>query len=45
MQMRPAIEALGDDADELFGIIEPWGDQLREAGSYLKGPDQLTGGR
>ena len=23
--MRPAIEALGDDADELFGIIEPWG--------------------
>jgi hypothetical protein len=23
MQMRPAIEALGDDADELFGIIEP----------------------
>ena len=23
----------------------PWGDALREAGGYLKGPDQLTGGR
>jgi hypothetical protein len=45
MQMRPAVEALDDDADELFGIIEPWGAEIREAGGYLKGPDQLTGRR
>jgi hypothetical protein len=45
MQMRPAIEALGDDVDDLFGIIQPWGAQIREAGGYLTGPDQLTGRR
>ena len=45
MQMRPTIEALDDDAEELFGIIEPWGEAIREAGGYLRGPDQLTGRR
>ena len=43
--MRPAIEALGDDADELFTILEPWGESIRAAGGYLRGPDQLTGRR
>jgi hypothetical protein len=41
-QMRPAVEALGDDADELFTILEPWGESIRAAGGYLRGPDQLT---
>jgi hypothetical protein len=45
LQVRPAIEALGDDFDELMGIIEPWGASIREAGGYLTGPDQLTGRR
>ena len=45
MQMRPAIDALGDDAQELFDTIEPWGAKIREAGGYLMGPDQLTGRR
>ena len=45
LQMRPAIEALADDADELFAIIEPWGAAIRQAGGYLMGPDQLTAGR
>jgi hypothetical protein len=44
-QMRPSIEAIGDDFDELMTILEPWGHEIREAGGYLKGPDQLTGRR
>ena len=44
-QMRPSIEALGDDFDELMSILEPWGHEIRQAGGYLKGPDQLTGRR
>src|SRR5205085_1576832 len=35
-QMRPAIEAIGDDFDELVGIIEPWSAQVRAAGGYIK---------
>jgi hypothetical protein len=42
-QMRPAIEALGDDFDELLAIIRPWGDALRAAGAYLRTPGQLVG--
>jgi hypothetical protein len=45
LQMRPAIEALGDDLDDLVGIIEPWSAAVREAGGYLKSPVQLTGRR
>jgi hypothetical protein len=45
MQMRPTIEALGEDLDELLSIIDPWCVSIRDAGGYLKGPDQLTGRR
>jgi hypothetical protein len=44
-QMRPAIEALGDDFDELVGIIEPWSEAVREAGGYIKSTISLTGAR
>ena len=39
--LRPALEALGDDADELFGILEPWGAAMRAAGGYIGGPVDL----
>lgn len=42
-QMRPAIEALGDDVDELIAILGPWGAAIRAAGGYLAGPRQLVG--
>lgn len=35
--MRPAVEALGDDAEELFALLEPWGHAVRAAGGYLAG--------
>jgi hypothetical protein len=34
---RPALSALGDDLDELLGILEPWGAAIRDAGGYLPG--------
>lgn len=41
-QMRPAIEALGDDADELFAIMAPWGVSIRAGHGYLRaGPHDL----
>jgi hypothetical protein len=44
--MRPAIEALGGDLDELVGIIEPWSEAVRQAGGYLpRGPHDLGGRR
>ena len=36
-QMIPAMRALGDDADELFALLEPWGVALRASGAYLAG--------
>lgn len=45
LQMRPTIEALGDDIDELLSIVEPWSAQVRDAGGYLKSTIQLTGSR
>ncbi len=42
-QLRPAIEALGDDFDELIAILAPWGDAIRAAGGYLSSAAQLTG--
>jgi hypothetical protein len=44
-QLRPTIEALGDDFDELVAIIEPWGAAVREAGGYIKSAAVLTGRR
>ena len=34
VQARPAIDALGDDVDELFAILAPWGEAIREAKGY-----------
>lgn len=43
MQCRPAIEAVGDDLDELVSILEPWGTAVRAAGGYLPGgPHELA---
>jgi hypothetical protein len=40
-QLRPAIEALGDDAEKVFGILEPWGAAIRAAGGYIGGAGDL----
>ena len=39
--MTGAIEALGDDVDELVGILRPWGEAMRAAGGYVGGPVDL----
>ena len=36
------VEALGDDADELFGIIEPWAKAVVDSGGYPANPADLT---
>ena len=42
-QMRPAIEALGDDVDELVSLMEPWGAAVRIGLGYLSsGPHDLA---
>ena len=42
-QMRPALDALGDDLDELLGILEPWGAEIRAQRGYLPGgPHELA---
>ncbi len=40
-QMAPAVDALGDDVEELCGILEPWGEAMRDAGGYVGGPVDL----
>ena len=43
-QMRPALDALGSDIDELFDIMTPWGAAVRAGGGYLpSGPHDLGG--
>ena len=39
---RLLVEALGDDADELFTILEPWAKAIVGAGGYPSDPSQLT---
>lgn len=41
-QMRPVIEALGDDLEELVSYLQPWGASIKEAGGYLASPKDLT---
>jgi hypothetical protein len=41
-QMRPAIEALGDDADELIATLSEWADAIRAEGGYLASVSQLS---
>ncbi len=40
-QLRPALDALADDLDELLTIIEPWGRAVRDAGGYVGGAGDL----
>lgn len=41
-QMRPALDALGDDIEELFDILAPWGETIRDGKGYLgAGPHDL----
>lgn len=43
--MIPALKALGDDIDELFAILAPWGQAIRDAKGYpASGPHDLAGG-
>lgn len=39
---RSIISALGDDADELLGLLEPWAKAIVVAGGYPADPSQLT---
>ena len=42
-QCRPIVEALGDDHEELVGILGPWGAAVRVAGGYpASGPHDLA---
>jgi hypothetical protein len=42
-QCRPIVEALGDDLDELVGILDPWGAAIRDAHGYpAAGPHDLA---
>jgi hypothetical protein len=42
-QMAPAIAALGDDIEELFSILTPWGATVRSGFGYLaSGPHDLA---
>ena len=39
--LTPAIDALGDDVDEVVEVLRPWGDAMRAAGGYVGGPVDL----
>ncbi len=39
--MTPAMETLGDDVDEVVGLLKPWGEAMRAAGGYIGGPVDL----
>jgi hypothetical protein len=41
VQMRPAIEAIGDELGALVAMLRPWGDAMRAAGGYIGGPVDL----
>ncbi|WP_420451928.1 SCO6745 family protein [Ilumatobacter sp.] len=42
-QMRPVLDALGDDAEELIELLLPWGRAVRAAAGYLaSGPHDLA---
>ena len=44
-QMRPALDALADDIEELFEILAPWGEAIRAGKGYLgSGPHDLGRG-
>ena len=41
-QERRVVEALGDDADELLDILEPWAKAIVASGGYPADPSSLT---
>jgi len=42
-QVQPAVDALGDDVDELVALLRPWGAAVRAAGGYpADGPHDLA---
>jgi hypothetical protein len=42
-QVAPALDALGDDADELFALLGPWSRAVREGKGYpASGPHDLA---
>jgi len=42
-QCSPIVDALGDDLDELLGILRPWGAAIREAKGYpAAGPHDIA---
>lgn len=41
LQVQPALDALGDDLDELIERITPWGAAVRAAGGYVGGAGDL----
>ena len=45
-QCRPFADALGDDVDDLVGLMAGWGEQIRAAAGYLPGgPTELAAAR
>jgi len=45
-QCEPILVALGDDVDELIGVLTPWGQAVRDAGGYpAQGPHDLAPAR
>jgi hypothetical protein len=40
-QLRPAVGAMGDDADMVFRALGPWGAAMRAAGGYIGGAGDL----
>ena len=42
-QCRAIVDGLGDDLDELIGLLNPWGQAIRDAGGYpAAGPHDLA---
>ncbi|MPY92369.1 MAG: hypothetical protein GEV08_04650 [Acidimicrobiia bacterium] len=41
-QERPILEAIGDDIDELLGILSPWCDAIMAAKGYPRDPRLMT---
>jgi hypothetical protein len=39
--VRPAIEGLGNDIEELLRLLEPWAAAMRAGGGYIGGPVDL----
>jgi hypothetical protein len=40
--LRPALDAVGDDLDELVTILTDWGDAVRLEGGYLSPAVRFT---